>query len=254
MCNDNLNLVELLGNCPKGTKLYSPIAGEVELTKVLDCSCTYPIECSSKSMADMLFSAEGKYSNAPDAECLLFPSKKQRDWSRFATYKEGDILTDTADGRAFILKGYTDDGYPIAYGGLNSYGKFRCGNAHDGTYGRWTSYPCRKATPEEINTLMRKINQAGYVWNQSSKTLAKDLPTNTLVIVSDDHSYDDLYLSRVVIRRYAGGGCCFNSSESSINASTRVKWEHIIPLNKFTVSDEGIVKFNKEDDYGTSNS
>lgn len=28
--NKNINLVEILKDCPKGTKLYSPIYGEVE--------------------------------------------------------------------------------------------------------------------------------------------------------------------------------------------------------------------------------
>ena len=28
--NENLNLMEILKNCPEGTKLYSPIIGEVE--------------------------------------------------------------------------------------------------------------------------------------------------------------------------------------------------------------------------------
>lgn len=133
MCNDNLNLVELLGNCPKGTKLYSPIAGEVELTKVLDCSCTYPIECSSKSMVAMMFSAEGKYSDAPDAECVLFPSKEQRDWSKFNTFKEGDILAGK-DNRAFILKAYNINGYPIAHGGIDTCNNFIPGN-WGGNYG-----------------------------------------------------------------------------------------------------------------------
>ena len=32
--NENLNLVEILKNCPKGIKLYSPIYRDVELGKV----------------------------------------------------------------------------------------------------------------------------------------------------------------------------------------------------------------------------
>ena len=32
--NEKLNLVEILKDCPKGTKLYSPIFGEVELDKI----------------------------------------------------------------------------------------------------------------------------------------------------------------------------------------------------------------------------
>ena len=32
--NENLNLVEILKDCPSGTKLYSPIYGDVELVEV----------------------------------------------------------------------------------------------------------------------------------------------------------------------------------------------------------------------------
>ena len=32
--NENLNLVEILKDCPKGTKLYSPVYGDVELEEV----------------------------------------------------------------------------------------------------------------------------------------------------------------------------------------------------------------------------
>ena len=40
--NENLNLVEILKDCPKGTKLYSPIVGEVEL-KCINNDFGYPI-------------------------------------------------------------------------------------------------------------------------------------------------------------------------------------------------------------------
>ena len=33
--NENLNLVEILKDCPEGTKLYSPIYGDVKLVKVI---------------------------------------------------------------------------------------------------------------------------------------------------------------------------------------------------------------------------
>ena len=39
--NENLNLVEILKDCPQGTKLYSIIYGEVKLKYVE--RCTYPI-------------------------------------------------------------------------------------------------------------------------------------------------------------------------------------------------------------------
>ena len=41
--NENLNLVEILKNCPKGTKLYSIIFGEVELDHI-ECRANYQID------------------------------------------------------------------------------------------------------------------------------------------------------------------------------------------------------------------
>ena len=40
--NENLNLVEILKDCPSGTKLYSPALGEVDFVDILE-DCTYNI-------------------------------------------------------------------------------------------------------------------------------------------------------------------------------------------------------------------
>lgn len=34
--NENINLVEILKDCPSGTKLYSPMAGEVKFKDITD--------------------------------------------------------------------------------------------------------------------------------------------------------------------------------------------------------------------------
>lgn len=39
-----MNIAEILRKCPKGTKLYSPVFGEVELAKVDDDE-EYPVTC-----------------------------------------------------------------------------------------------------------------------------------------------------------------------------------------------------------------
>lgn len=43
-----MNIAEILRKCPKWTKLYSPVYGEVELTKV-DYNEEYPITCITKN-------------------------------------------------------------------------------------------------------------------------------------------------------------------------------------------------------------
>ena len=79
--NENLNLVEILKDCPEGTKLYSPIFGEVKLDKI-DIHSEPPIRVLCKYGKDG-FSKDGRICSAYDGECMLFPSKEQRDWSKF---------------------------------------------------------------------------------------------------------------------------------------------------------------------------
>lgn len=81
--NENLNLVEILKNVPKGTKLWSPIYGEVKLLNVYtDNDIGYPIEGETKT-EEVTFTADGRFRSDYPGECMLFPLKEQRDWSKF---------------------------------------------------------------------------------------------------------------------------------------------------------------------------
>lgn len=115
-----INIAEKLKDCPKGTKLYSPLFGEVELVridmenrvfsiivKVLDIRIPY----SSAS-----FTAEGKCHNVEQSECLLFPSKDNRDWNKFNlpanTFKPFDkvLVRDDINGKWLpSIFGYYED-------------------------------------------------------------------------------------------------------------------------------------------------
>ena len=83
--NENLNLVEILKDCPEGTKLYSPIIGEVEFKRIKYCD--YPIvTCSKNGNRILSFTKDGLFFS--EGECImLFPSKDQRDWSKFKIKK-----------------------------------------------------------------------------------------------------------------------------------------------------------------------
>ena len=83
--NENLNLVEILKDCPEGTKLYSPIIGEVEFKRIKYSE--YPIvTCSTNGNRILLFTKDGLFFS--EGECImLFPSKDQRDWSKFKIKK-----------------------------------------------------------------------------------------------------------------------------------------------------------------------
>lgn len=86
-----MNVAEILRKCPLGTKLYSPVYGEVVLTKV-DYDETYPITCITKRGFYAFFTSDGMFfCDYSDTECMLFPSKAQRDWSKFGV---SDQVTD----------------------------------------------------------------------------------------------------------------------------------------------------------------
>ena len=80
--NENIDLTKILKDCPEGWKLYSPISGEVEFSAIEE-SEIYSINvlCQKRRFT---FSKEGYYYlEVEGAECVLFPSKDQRDWSKF---------------------------------------------------------------------------------------------------------------------------------------------------------------------------
>ena len=81
--NENLNLVEILKDCPKGTKLYSSVFGMVELDHI-NIRTNYPIVIKLKGTEGYeSLTSEGKMFVDYDGECVLFPSRENRDWSEF---------------------------------------------------------------------------------------------------------------------------------------------------------------------------
>ena len=87
--NENLNLVEILKDCPKGTKLYSTTYGDVELIRVNqnDDVDYYPIEIKLSDDSISSVTTDGRLCEYYNGECVLFPSKEQRDWSKFNVKK-----------------------------------------------------------------------------------------------------------------------------------------------------------------------
>ena len=83
--NKNIDLTKILKDCPNRFKLYTPLMGEVVFIKVSECTLPLPVMTLHSSGIYLSFTKEGYYFNFnnKDAECLLFPSKDQRDWSKF---------------------------------------------------------------------------------------------------------------------------------------------------------------------------
>lgn len=80
--NENLNLVEILKDCPKGTVLYSTAYGDVKFEKINE-GYSFPILVKANNNTLTSILADGKMFPNYNGECVLFPSKDQRDWSKF---------------------------------------------------------------------------------------------------------------------------------------------------------------------------
>ena len=172
--NENLNLVEILKDCPRGTKLYSTVYGEVEFDHV-SISSKYPIVLRLKDGKSYeSLTSEGKYDIEHDGECLLFPSKDQRDWSKFnpkkegfitpCEFKDGDIVATNSGLQVFILQRPKSDVQGSCHVGYN----FET-NEFFFSRDRFD----RLATEEEKQRLFDAIKERGYKWNAETKTLEK---------------------------------------------------------------------------------
>ena len=80
--NENIDLTKILKDCPKEFKLYSLVHGEVKFQKI-ELGITHPIVIKLKNNIIERYDSYGKLLYNYDGECILFPSKDQRDWSKF---------------------------------------------------------------------------------------------------------------------------------------------------------------------------
>ena len=83
-----LNLCEILKDCPKGTKLYSPAFGEetyfVGITPCQDDAKPIIIRVGYAEGEIYCLSSNGHLYADNYGECCIFPSKEMRDWSKFS--------------------------------------------------------------------------------------------------------------------------------------------------------------------------
>lgn len=83
-----INIAEKLKNCPNGYKLYSPLFGDVTLNEVTEDYIYVKTFNKYSDTTSASFNIKGQfYTGYEDAECLLFPSRQQRDWSKFKYIK-----------------------------------------------------------------------------------------------------------------------------------------------------------------------
>lgn len=161
--NNNLNLVEILKDCPIGTKFYSSYLGKnVIFIEIYDNH----IKCEYSSQIDSLncsiqFRKDG--SLYPGGDCMLFPSKEQRDWSKWQNpFVDGDILAnDYGRWIGIVRKIVAHNEYEV-YVAINADGYIGYNNSF---------FFNRPATEKEKQKLFNVIKKNGYEWDSEKKEL-----------------------------------------------------------------------------------
>lgn len=167
---EKINIAELLKDYPSGMELYSPIFGDVYLDEIRPYLAVV-VRTSDKQKKEFLY--DGRF--GINGECMLFPSKENRDWSTFQRpFKDGDILAynnKSADSTIFIYR-YDNPSWNTSYfvglSGLQR--KF-----YKDPTGALDAYNpnVRFATEEEKQKLFDAIKANGYKWNIETKTLER---------------------------------------------------------------------------------
>ena len=117
-----INLVNILKHCPKGMKLYSPIFGEVKFLTVFKNKY---IDTYTSASNIFRFQKDGRFDSG--GECMLFPSKRQKDWDAFQIpVKRGDIMMFTDKSAVFMIDAMMDN-YVTIIAYVDKYSTFRTG-------------------------------------------------------------------------------------------------------------------------------
>lgn len=119
-----INIAEILKNVPMGTKLYSPLFGNVYLIYIGEMFITVGHHSTTAN-----FYHNGRLYNYEGTEPMLFPSREMRDWSKFA-WKKGDVLV-SMEGSKILFDKWVNEDYTKFFGKIKVLGDSHC---YDTTY------------------------------------------------------------------------------------------------------------------------
>ena len=175
-----INIANILKDYPSDTLLYSPLCGE--------CTFQYinfgTIICRRSNGQDITFTSEGYYMlpSNDDCECMIFPSKENRDWNTFKKpkFKNGDVIVSMAGNIALFshTEQLCDNGKNTVFYHcmLPKYSVFSdstlkvkldCGIGYDEN--------CTLATNAQKKKLFKAIEEAGYNWDSKKGVLEPSL-------------------------------------------------------------------------------
>ena len=77
-----LNLCEILKDCPKGEKFWSPMLGAVKLHDIIQSEDIIIIEAKNRETWEINSDGTINIGDIISPEIMLYPSKEQRDWTK----------------------------------------------------------------------------------------------------------------------------------------------------------------------------
>lgn len=219
----NINIAEILKNKHVGIKLYSSTFGYIEFNVVHKDKVYF----SSEDTNVHSVKSNGKMYDG--GECIIFPSKEMRDWSKFA-WKKGDVLVNNS-GFKVLFDRWANDVYTGFYAKTDGLG--------DSTYYDTDRYTL--ALEDEAKSYIKiiedkhegKLNRETLKIEEAQpKFKDGDIVTqgvlkgvNVCIIKNCIDKIDNKY------NYYAR----YNTQDKEINYDD---WAHISPLAKFATNSE----------------
>lgn len=81
-----MNILEIIKKAPKDHVYWSPVFGKCKIARIVDSNYPIVLRCA---LGTQYLTEDGCYQNNPDTECILFPSRDNRDWEAFERELEG---------------------------------------------------------------------------------------------------------------------------------------------------------------------
>lgn len=187
---NKINIAEILKDKPQGTKLYSSACGKCNLVSVDDKSFKisfYNSKFGFMNGGEGYLDKNGKLYD--DGECIIFPSKEMRDWSKFA-WKKGDVLVSNDGGTEVIFDKWYDDTY------TNFYSKHYLNSEDENNIKYNEAFLCTT----ERYSLEDKDTAQTYI-NTIEKRLGGKLNLNTLEIEKTQPEFKDGDIVALVVRK-----------------------------------------------------
>lgn len=164
-----MNIAEILKGAPKGTKLYSPIFGDVIFEEIRHDYIRVSTNCIMRE-----FHSDGRF--YANGECMLFPSRENRDWNTFnyCSFKNGDVIIRNDGIFTAIFSHVGIEGLPYM-----KTVNYHCWVKNNGTikcrkdYGIGTYLEYRLATEKEKEFFFKALAEKGFKWNSDTLTLEK---------------------------------------------------------------------------------